>query len=274
MKIAKFIFITSLTFSWLLIGAHYTQVFNDSSLDNSTVWAEESISTDDLISEEGDSQTVEESSETSSFPTSVEPSSITVQDYSQDGHAFKIEEVPSDLIEQMELENPIDPTIITYDRLRLVTVTYHGFDNQAHEGQLIVHKEVAEDVIDIFKEVFAAQYPIEKIELLDNYHYSDRDSMAANNSSAFNFRTQTDSDELSMHAYGLAIDINPVQNPYVTTTYFLPTNAMLYLDRTKQTKGMIQKGDALYEAFTSRGWTWGGDWEGIKDYQHFQKRID
>lgn len=285
MRIAKVIFITSLTFSWFLIGAYYTDLIDDSFLGDSTVWAEEShsesmpqnpLSTEKVEKDEKEKQeSVSDSSLTNKEELiSTNHDSSLTQDFSQDGHTFKIEEIPTLLMEQMESKNPIDPTIISYDRLRLVTVTYHGFDNQPHQGQLIVHREVAEDIIEIFKEVFAAQYPIEKIGLLEDYNYSDRDSMADNNSSAFNFRNQTDSQALSMHAYGLAIDINPVQNPYVTDDYFLPTNAMLYLDRTKETKGMIQKGDALYEAFISRGWTWGGDWSSIKDYQHFEKRID
>lgn len=285
MRLAKVIFLGSLTFSWLLIGAYYANLIDDSFLGDSVTWAEEAAepsSTHETMSKEEipkkDTNHLEDGSELSNPPSdevlSSDNSSQLVQDFSEGDHVFTIEPIPSDLIKDMEKGNPIDSNSIDYDRLRLVTVTHYGFDHDYHQGQLIVHREVAHDIIEIFKEVLEIEYPIEKIKLLEEYGYSDRDSMADNNSSAFNFRTQTNSDVLSMHAYGLAIDINPVQNPYVYGDYFLPTNAMLYLDRSKSTQGMIQKGDALYHAFVSRGWTWGGDWTHLQDYQHFEKRID
>lgn len=172
-----------------------------------------------------------------------------------------------------ELAKP-DPSILTYEDLRLVKVLYWGFDNQTHMGELIVHQAVAEEVMEIFEEVYAVRYPIEKIRLISEYQNSDEASMRDNNTSSFNYREVTNGSELSLHAYGLAIDINPKMNPYVSEDYVLPANAMAYVDREQSIPGMIQEGDALHQAFTSRGWEWGGDWTHLKDYQHFSKSID
>lgn len=279
LKTVRMIFMTSLTLSWVLIGIKVLfPELTDGTLAREPQTVEELTETEttdpSLIPSEKEefSQEALVKQEESSLPQ-VKPD-IPTQNYSNDLGTFKVSPIPVELIEEMEALQPIDPSVITYDQLRLITVSYHGFDNQVHEGQLIMHQAVAKDIIFIFKELLEAKYPIEKINLITEYNNSDRDSMAANNTSAFNFRTQTSSEALSMHAYGLAIDINPVQNPYVSGDYFLPANGMLYLDRSKPTKGMIQKDDVLYRAFTSRGWTWGGEWNGIKDYQHFEKRID
>lgn len=155
--------------------------------------------------------------------------------------------------------------------LRYLSLSYYGFDDQSHQGEMIVHKSVAEEVLEIFQELYEAEYPIEIMSLVDDYEADDNLSMAANNTSAFNFRLVTGSSKLSMHAYGLAIDINPIQNPYVKGEIILPPEGSDYVQREIKEKGMILKDDICYQAFTSRGWTWGGDWQSLKDYQHFEK---
>lgn len=184
---------------------------------------------------------------------------------------FSIHPISPELQQTLEELSPVDPKVIQYDQLRLVKVLHWGFDNQTHMGELIVHQEVAKEVAEIFEEVYAVRYPIEKMRLISEYENSDEASMEANNTSGFNFRLVTNGDTYSLHAYGLAIDVNPKMNPYVSEDYVLPQNAMAYVDREQTIPGMIQSGDALHQAFTSRGWEWGGDWSGFKDYQHFSK---
>ena len=134
---------------------------------------------------------------------------------------------------------------------------------------------MAEDVLDIFKELYDADYPIERMVLIDEYDAEDNASMAANNSSAFNFRFIDGTAKRSSHSDGLAIDINPLYNPYVRMRdgkeVVLPENGTEYANRTKENPYYIKKDDICYQAFSKRGFTWGGEWKSSKDYQHFQK---
>ncbi|MFV0342090.1 MAG: M15 family metallopeptidase [Anaerocolumna sp.] len=166
---------------------------------------------------------------------------------------------------------------VPYDELRYVRVLYYGFDQMTHIGELIVNKQIAKDIADIFKELYLAQYPIEKMVLIDEYEADDEASMADNNTSSFNFRTMTGSTSLSKHALGLAIDINPLYNPYVKASgskiIVSPNTGYEYNDRTLDNPYYIMKDDVCYNAFVNRGFTWGGSWKSIKDYQHFEKSI-
>ncbi len=167
--------------------------------------------------------------------------------------------------------------LIDYSDLRLVTVRYIGFDDLEHEGELIVNVQVADDVAAIFKDLYDARYPIEKIRLIDEYDADDEASMADNNTSAFCFRQIDGQETISDHSYGIAVDINPFYNPYVRSGFgdrnVLPVNAGAYADRTADFPYKIVAGDVCYNAFVSRGWKWGGEWDFPKDYQHFYKEI-
>jgi hypothetical protein len=163
---------------------------------------------------------------------------------------------------------------IDFNDLRLVKVVYYGFDDIQHQGQLVVHKEIAQMVLDIFIELHEAAFPIEKIQLIDIYDGDDNQSMVDNNTSAFNYRVVEGTNNLSNHSYGLAIDINPLLNPYVTKNGVFPKEGASYVNREVFIKGMIIKGDVCYEAFISRGFSWGGDWKNSKDYQHFDIKIE
>jgi len=161
---------------------------------------------------------------------------------------------------------------VEIEDLRLVKVAYWGFDGEPHMGELIVYKAVAQDIADIFEELYIAKFPIEKIKLIDDYNAEDSKSMEDNNTSAFCYReVEGKPGQLSKHSYGTAIDINPVQNPYVYKDKISPLEGKEYTDRNKISKGMITKDDVCFKAFASRGWTWGGDWKYEKDYQHFQR---
>lgn len=159
--------------------------------------------------------------------------------------------------------------------LRYVKVLHYGFDGQIYIGELVVNQLVEKDVIEIFKELFDAEYPIEQMVLVDEFNAEDEQSMEANNTSSFNFRYVEGTTSLSMHAYGLAIDINPLYNPQVKEAdgqiVCAPETALTYADRTSDCEYYIKRDDVVYNAFTKRGFTWGGDWNSSKDYQHFQK---
>lgn len=157
--------------------------------------------------------------------------------------------------------------------LRLIRMSYHGFDNLPHVGELIVNKRIAAETMQIFKELYKAKFKIEKIELIDNYDADDDKSMEANNTSGFNYRPVTGGTALSKHGMGMAIDINPVQNPYINGKEVLPEKGRDYLDRENLRMGMITKAGACYRIFKKYGWTWGGNWKIPIDYQHFEKRI-
>jgi hypothetical protein len=154
--------------------------------------------------------------------------------------------------------------------LRLIKMTYWGFDKHPHQGQLVVNAKVAGDVVKVFKRLYAAHYPIRRMELVDKYKGSDFASIEADNTSAFNCRNATGSSSWSQHAFGLAIDVNTCENPYVTAGGGVAhKHCVKYRDRSRHDPGVIHKGDVVYRAFTSIGWGWGGLWNGARDYQHF-----
>jgi hypothetical protein len=154
--------------------------------------------------------------------------------------------------------------------LRLITLTYRGFDGRAHTGQLVANKDAAASLVAVFRRLYAAGFPIRRMRLVDAYGGNDYRSIEADNTSAFNCRAATGSTHWSQHAYGRAIDVNPIENPYVTSggTTSHPASRP-YLDRSRRRRGMAYEGGVLVEAFRAVGWGWGGTWSGIKDYQHF-----
>jgi hypothetical protein len=155
------------------------------------------------------------------------------------------------------------------EELRLVRLSHWGFDGDVHEGRMVVAADLVDEVRVIFRELFAARYPIERMEPVDVYGGSDDASMAANNTSGFNCRSATGGTGWSEHAYGRAIDLNPLQNPYVRGATVLPPQSARYVDRASTDIGVIHPGDPAVTAFARQGWIWGGTWTALKDYQHF-----
>jgi hypothetical protein len=153
--------------------------------------------------------------------------------------------------------------------LRLLTLTYWGFDHRAHAGELVVHRRVATAVLHAMRSVFAARFPIRRMRPVEAYGSDDERSMAADNTSAFNCRRVTGSSSWSEHARGLAIDINPLENPEIRGARVLPPAGAAFTDRSRWKPGMIHVGDAVVRAFAGIGWRWGGYWRSPKDYQHF-----
>jgi hypothetical protein len=135
---------------------------------------------------------------------------------------------------------------------------------------MVVHEDEAGAVLRVFLRLFRARFPIKRMELVDEYGADDDRSMAANNTSSFNCRPVTGGSGWSQHAYGWAIDINPIQNPYITSNgTVLPPQGAAYVDRSRTARGMIHDGDVVVRAFAAVGWAWGGHFQSIKDYQHF-----
>ncbi|MEU7863791.1 M15 family metallopeptidase [Nonomuraea sp. NPDC049141] len=162
---------------------------------------------------------------------------------------------------------------VSYQDLRLITMTYWGFDDKAHTGgELVVRKTVTDDVVKVFGKLYAMRYPIKQMRLVDVYKGDDYDSIDADNTSAFNCRAATGSSNWSNHAYGEAIDINPRENPYVTASGSTAhQNAKKFAKRPAKGEGVINPGDRVVRAFASVGWGWGGAWSGTKDFQHFSR---
>lgn len=159
------------------------------------------------------------------------------------------------------------------EQLRRVEVNYLGFDGQTRRGELVVNDDVVDDVIAIFGQLYELGYPIAKMRSVAEYPGAEDElSMEDNNTSAFNCRPLPGSTTPSMHAYGLAVDVNPLVNPYIDSDGNIePTTAGPYLDRNRTDPGMLHAGDAAIRAFTDRGWRWGGNWRSPKDYQHFER---
>jgi poly-gamma-glutamate synthesis protein (capsule biosynthesis protein) len=158
---------------------------------------------------------------------------------------------------------------VDLEDLRLVRVTFLGFDGLAHGGRLVVHRRWAGELLWVFERLYARSFPLRRVHLVDRYGADDDLSMRHDNTSAFNCRTIGGTDEWSQHAYGRAIDINPVENPYVEGTHVSPRRGRAYLDRSAVRPGMIVKRDAVWRAFRRIGWEWGGTWRSARDYQHF-----
>jgi len=152
--------------------------------------------------------------------------------------------------------------------LRLLTVTHWGFDGRVHRGRLVVHHDAAREVLGAMRTLYLQRFPIRRMRLVDAYGGDDHRSMAADNTSAFNCRLVAGTSRWSEHAYGRAIDLNPVENPYVTAGgHVSPPAGAPFAHRARHRRGMV--GGRAVRAFAAVGWGWGGDWAWPKDFQHF-----
>ena len=154
--------------------------------------------------------------------------------------------------------------------LRLLTLSHWGFDGRARTGRLIVHRDVARELVRVFRDLYAARFPIRRMVPVDAYGGSDFRSIEADNTSAFNCRYVEGTTRWSNHAYGRAIDVNPIENPYVSGGSTSHVASRPYVDRSKR-PGMAYEGGALVRAFDRIGWGWGGRWKSVQDYQHFSE---
>ena len=159
---------------------------------------------------------------------------------------------------------------VSRSRLRLIRATHWDFERDVEWGALIVHRNHKRRIVRVLRGLFEERFPIRRMNLIDRYGADDHRSMDADNTSAFNCRFVNGTNRWSMHAYGRAIDVNPIENPYVTSGgHVSPPAGEPYADRSRRARGMIRHGDATWEAFRDAGWEWAGDWSGTRDYQHF-----
>jgi hypothetical protein len=156
-------------------------------------------------------------------------------------------------------------------QLRLLRLSHWGFDGRARVGLLVVRDRVAQGVLGTFRRLYTARFPIRRLRKVDAYRGSDDASMAADNTSGFNCRFVSGTRRWSQHAYGEAVDVNPVENPYVVRGAARPPAGARYLDRSNVRPGMAVAGGVLVRAFRAAGWHWGGVWRGSPDYQHFSR---
>jgi hypothetical protein len=184
----------------------------------------------------------------------------------------RIETISAPLLVKMRASTWHQGCPVSPDDLRQLTLSYWNFDRMPTTGVLVVDKDVASDVVRIFRQLFQHGFLIEKMTPVEDYQGSDDASMAANNTSAFNCRDVTGQPgRFSNHSWGRAIDINPLTNPYIKGDKVLPPEGKRYLDRTKAFPGSILADSFIVKRFVEKGWTWGGNWTDRKDYQHFEK---
>lgn len=189
-------------------------------------------------------------------------------------NSFYISEIPNEIFTLMQGKSYKDNCTVPYEDLRYIHILHKDFEGNTKEGELVVNRLIAEDILEIFRELYNQNYPIEKVKLVDEYNADDEASMSDNNSSAFNFRFISYTTTISKHGLGLAIDINTLYNPYIKTVNgalnIEPANATEYVDRDKEFEHKIDHNDLCYRLFTEHGFEWGGDWSSAKDYQHFE----
>lgn len=191
---------------------------------------------------------------------------------------FYKEELTDEVFARMDGVSYPQNAQIGREELCYLRVLHTGFDEKTYIGELVVNQKIADDVLEIMKELYENHYPIEKMRLIDEYGADDEASMSDNNTSAFNYRTIAGTNRLSKHGQGLAVDINPRYNPCVRTkngiTTVEPQNGSAYVDRNADFSYKITEGDLCLQLFLEHGFTWGGSWNSVKDYQHFEKAVE
>lgn len=186
---------------------------------------------------------------------------------------FSSSPVPDAVFQRMKGKSYKSGCTVPRSELRYLRVLHHTPEGEVKNGEIVCHRRIANDLLEIFRELFRARYPIAQIRLIDDFGADDTRSMEANNTSCFNFRRVAGSSKLSKHAQGLAIDINPLYNPHVSRSgaRVNPAAGRHYADRTKSFPFKLTSTDLCVKLFKAHGFRWGGDWRHSKDYQHFEK---
>ena len=189
---------------------------------------------------------------------------------------FSSQPIPDSVFQRMQGRSWPEGCTIRRADLRYLRLSHYDAEKRQHVGEMVCNKVIADDLIEIFKELYRQKYPIQRIRLIDDYDASDERSMRDNNSSCFCYRRISGTTKLSKHAQGMAVDINTLYNPYVRTgkngrRIVEPATATKYVDRRKSFPYKIVKGDLLHRLFQQHGFKWGGSWRTMKDWQHFEK---
>ena len=192
------------------------------------------------------------------------------------GQVFTSVEIPDSIWHRMQGRSYPQGCEVPRSDLRYLELSYVDFEGQEHVGQMVCNKQIADDLLYIFRRLYEARYPIASMRLIDDFDADDSRSMAANNTSCFCYRRVAGSTALSKHSRGMAVDVNPLYNPcvYVRSGRVLPPEGRAYAhgrDRRKDIPGKIDATDLCYRLFVSRGFRWGGAWRTLKDYQHFER---
>jgi len=182
--------------------------------------------------------------------------------------AASVSEVPPEVAARSTWQ-PACP--VTLDELRYLTVAFYGFDDRAHTGELLVHADVADDVVEVFRRLFEARFPLEEVRIIRADELDLAPTGDGNTTTSFVCRPVRQGSSWSEHAYGRALDVNPFHNPYERGDVVLPELASAYLDRDRQRPGMVLPGGPATEAFAAIGWSWGGDWDSVTDSMHFSR---
>ena len=192
------------------------------------------------------------------------------------GQTFTIDTISDAVFQRMQGKSFKRDCTVKRSELRYLRLSHYDAEGKEHIGELVCNKMIASDLKEIFQELYKYHYPIQRMQLVDDYDADDEQSMRANNTSCFNFRRIAGSTKLSKHSQGLAIDINPLYNPYVKrqangTLIVQPANATCYADRRKAIPYKIERDDLCYRLFIKHGFKWGGAWTRQQDYQHFER---
>ena len=229
---------------------------------------ESSAEAGELMQEEQEQQAQEETFAGNEVASPQETEEAVMEE------AFYITEITDEIWERIKGKSYKDDCTLPREDLRYLHVLHVDAEGVEHEGEMICNVHIAETVLDILRQLYEEGYPIEKIRLVDEYDADDETSMRDNNSSSFNFRFISHSAKVSKHGLGLAVDINPLYNPYIKNVNgkrnIEPATAEPYLDRDADFPYKIEKGDLCYRLFTENGFEWGGNWKNQKDYQHFE----
>ena len=189
---------------------------------------------------------------------------------------FSVQTIPDSVFQRMQGRSWPKGCTVSRNDLRYLRLSHFDADYKEHIGEMVCNKTIANDLLEIFRELYRQKYPIQRIRLIDDYEADDERSMRDNNSSCFCYRKISGTTKLSKHAMGMAVDINTLYNPYVRTgkngrRIVEPATATKYVDRRKSFPYKIVKGDLLHRLFLQHGFKWGGSWRTMKDWQHFEK---
>ena len=189
---------------------------------------------------------------------------------------FSVQPIPDSVFQRMQGRSWPEGCTVRRADLRYLRLSHVDADKKEYVGEMVCNKAIANDLLEIFRELYRQKYPIQHIRLIDDYEADDERAMRDNNTSSFCYRKISGSTKLSKHAMGMAVDINTLYNPYVRTgkdgrRIVEPATAVKFVDRRKSFPYKIVKGDLLYRLFLQHGFKWGGSWRTVKDWQHFEK---